>query len=131
MNLRPPGYEPGELPGCSTPRRGRHHSTALSLIALAFLVAILAVAASIAFLVVRGIALWRDLRAFTGRLARDMERLSDSVERIAANEPTDFDELETALARMRSSQERLAILTNALGRVREQWADVAGVYPTK
>ena len=26
MNLRPPGYEPGELPGCSTPRRGVHCS---------------------------------------------------------------------------------------------------------
>ena len=23
MNLRPSGYEPDELPGCSTPRRGR------------------------------------------------------------------------------------------------------------
>ena len=26
MNLRPPGYEPGELPDCSTPRRGRNYS---------------------------------------------------------------------------------------------------------
>ena len=24
MNLRPPGYEPGELPSCSTPRRVSH-----------------------------------------------------------------------------------------------------------
>ena len=28
INLRPPGYEPGELPDCSTPRRERHDSTA-------------------------------------------------------------------------------------------------------
>jgi ubiquinone/menaquinone biosynthesis C-methylase UbiE len=26
LNLRPPGYEPGELPDCSTPRRGGHYS---------------------------------------------------------------------------------------------------------
>ena len=26
MNLRPPGYEPGELPDCSTPRRERKDS---------------------------------------------------------------------------------------------------------
>ena len=30
MNPRPPGYEPGELPDCSTPRRGRDDSTELS-----------------------------------------------------------------------------------------------------
>jgi hypothetical protein len=29
LNLRPPGYEPGELPDCSTPRRGRHYSNAI------------------------------------------------------------------------------------------------------
>ena len=28
MNLRPPGYEPGELPDCSTPRRTQKSSTA-------------------------------------------------------------------------------------------------------
>ena len=27
MNLRPPGYEPGELPDCSTPRRERQYTT--------------------------------------------------------------------------------------------------------
>jgi exopolyphosphatase / guanosine-5'-triphosphate,3'-diphosphate pyrophosphatase len=28
LNLRPPGYEPGELPDCSTPRRGHQDTTA-------------------------------------------------------------------------------------------------------
>ena len=27
LNLRPPGYEPDELPGCSTPRSMLRHST--------------------------------------------------------------------------------------------------------
>ena len=26
MNLRPPGYEPGELPNCSTPRQREHYT---------------------------------------------------------------------------------------------------------
>ena len=29
MNLRPPGYEPGELPDCSTPRRGLQCSASI------------------------------------------------------------------------------------------------------
>ena len=29
LNLRPPGYEPGELPGCSTPRQCRRRTHAL------------------------------------------------------------------------------------------------------
>ena len=31
MNLRPPGYEPGELPDCSTPRRGADYSAGYAL----------------------------------------------------------------------------------------------------
>ena len=106
-------------------------ASALSLIALAFLLTLLAVGASTTFLVVRGLALWRDLRAFTGRLARDMEQLSASVERLGAKDPPDFERLETALARLQSSQQRLTILTNALDRVRAQWAGLAAVYPKK
>jgi chromosome segregation ATPase len=29
LNLRPSGYEPDELPGCSTPRRSRHSTVAI------------------------------------------------------------------------------------------------------
>ena len=32
MNLRPSGYEPDELPDCSTPRRAKHGSTEPELI---------------------------------------------------------------------------------------------------
>ena len=34
MNLRPPGYEPGELPDCSTPRRGPDCSTLVTLVSM-------------------------------------------------------------------------------------------------
>jgi hypothetical protein len=30
LNLRPSGYEPDELPGCSTPRRSRHSTVAIA-----------------------------------------------------------------------------------------------------
>ena len=31
LNLRPPGYEPGELPDCSTPRRGPEYSASAAV----------------------------------------------------------------------------------------------------
>ena len=45
MNPRPPGYEPGELPGCSTPRRGRQYTSVdvFFWAALGFLVAAIVV----------------------------------------------------------------------------------------
>src|ERR1700760_1914093 len=34
LNLRPPGYEPGELPDCSTPRRGPECSTLVTIVSV-------------------------------------------------------------------------------------------------
>jgi hypothetical protein len=131
LNLRPPGYEPGELPDCSTPRRERHDSTGLSLVALAFLVGFAAVVASSAFVVVRSIALWRDARAFSRALGGELGRFTDSLERLAAFEPPDTERLTTAVARIEASRERLSILTGALGRVQGQWVGMTAIYPKK
>ena len=35
LNLRPSGYEPDELPGCSTPRQGDGHAGELVTVCLA------------------------------------------------------------------------------------------------
>jgi hypothetical protein len=131
LNLRPPGYEPGELPDCSTPRRDRHDSTALSLVVLALLVGFAVVVGSSAFVVVRSIALWRDFRAFSRVLGGELGRFTDSLERLAAFEPPDTERLTTAVARMKASRERLSILTAALGRVQGQWSGLVAIYPKK
>jgi hypothetical protein len=103
----------------------------LSLLALALLLAFVAVIGSIGFAVVRSIALWRDARAFSRALGAELARFTDSLERLAAFEPPDSERLTTSIARMQASQERLSILTRALGRVQGQWGGLAAIYPRK
>ena len=131
MNLRPPGYEPGELPDCSTPRRWGHDSSVLSPVTLALVVGFVAIAGSLAFAGVRSYELWRTSRAFFGALGQANDALTSSLDRLSAFEPGGLDRLSTAMARLEASRARLTVLTDALGRVRGQWAVLAGVYPRK
>ena len=67
MNLRPPGYEPGELPDCSTPRRWaglyhRYHAAMPLLNWLCLLFLVVSTVGSIAFAAVRGLRTWRAAR---------------------------------------------------------------------
>jgi hypothetical protein len=103
----------------------------LSLLALAFLVSLAAVVASIVFLVLRSIALWRAVRGFARALGGELARFADSLERLSAFEPPDTERLSTAVARMNASRERLSILTGALGRVQGQWAGLLALSPKK
>ena len=59
MNLRPPGYEPGELPDCSTPRRGRQYTTVgvVFWAALGFLLAAIVVGTT--YVAVRAWRTWQ------------------------------------------------------------------------
>ena len=129
MNLRPPGYEPGELPDCSTPRRSDDCSTALKRrspagrrenlsesqkigtrydarmtvadwIALVFLV--VALVASSAVAVVRGLRLWRALSSFS----TEAETALDTVMRETAK-------AEERAASLTADQERLTRATDA------------------
>ena len=131
MNLRPPGYEPGELPDCSTPRRDRHHSTGLSPITLALLVSVVAVLATLAFVGSRSLALYRDARSFTKALAGELDTLALSTDQLGTREPPDVERLSKALARLEASRARLSVLTGALDRVRKQWDRLLAVYPRK
>jgi hypothetical protein len=113
LNLRPPGYEPGELPDCSTPRRERQYTTvdAIFWAALGFLV--VAAVAGTAYVVVRA---WRTWQAcvslavvgaagadlLTGRAAATAAK----AERVAAG----ADELLAALARLERSKARGRVL---------------------
>ena len=131
MNLRPPGYEPGELPDCSTPRRWGHDSSVLSPVTLALVVGFASIAGASAFAGVRSYELWRTSRSFFRALGRANDAVTASLEQLSAFEPGGLDRLTTATARLESSRARLGILTGALGRVRGQWAGLAGNYPKK
>ena len=108
-----------------------HHSTALSFVLLALLVAIAASVAGLVFLVVRGLELFRMSRSFAGDLAIELEVLSNSLERLNSFQPPDTGAVATAFERVDSSRRRLEILTGALGRVQQQWAGLFAVYPRK
>ena len=74
MNLRPPGYEPGELPGCSTPRReGKdsiRHMPWWTWVALGIFVASLIAASVIGLLMLRSL---KALQVTSERLAAALE----------------------------------------------------------
>ena len=132
MNLRPPGYEPGELPGCSTPRRGRmiaasrrptfvnyHRDVLLFWLALATAIAGLVTGA--AYAVVHGLRAWRELKAtgllISGQLdevAQATTEIEKHLDRAAASSAR----LSTALEQLARSRARLDVLRAALNEAR-------------
>ena len=141
MNLRPPGYEPGELPDCSTPRRGPDCSTLVTIARMwdwaiwtALIVTFLAGSAALGFLVVRILQAWRDLKRTRRRSIRRLDNFATRAEATAARLETagDTAELEESLGRLRISLARLAVLTNALDEAAEDTVDrVLAFVPRK
>ncbi len=139
MNLRPPGYEPGELPDCSTPRRGSNCSTLVTLVSMwdwaiwgALGVVVLAGTAALVLFAVRARQAWRDARD-TPRdiLSRldDFSRKAEAVaERVAAASDTTA-ELEESVERLRVSLARLAVLRAALDEATGTVGRVADYLP--
>jgi hypothetical protein len=103
----------------------------VSLILLALLGSIVFAIAGLVFLVVRGLELFRITRVFSGGLAIELEVLANSLERLNAYQPPDTKAVVTAFARLESSKQRLEVLTEALGRVQQQWAGLLAIYPKK
>jgi hypothetical protein len=122
LNLRPPGYEPGELPDCSTPRRDGKDSIAFvpwwTWTALVLFTVVVAVGAA-----VTGAALIQ-LR----RLTKTGEEVARSLEELNAKAEAMQIRLEQAegraqvvdrtLAKLDDSFERLSVLLWALGDAR-------------
>ena len=142
MNLRPPGYEPGELPDCSTPRRRPKYSAACAVSSIrrvttgiwvglaVFLVAIVAGMIWVGYQVVRS---WRHLKGLTrlldelGKLNRnvaDLQMRVASVEVRMADLQHQVDGLSVTLARGR-------VLAGAAREVRETFDSVRSYLPTK
>ena len=84
-----------------------------------------------ALVVTRAYELWRTSRAFFRALGEANDAVTASLERLSDFEPRGLDRLATSTARLEASRARLGVLTNALGRVRGQWAGLVGVYPKK
>jgi hypothetical protein len=140
LNLRPPGYEPGELPDCSTPRRGPECSTLVTINSMwdwavwgALIVTFLAGVAALALVVVRSRRAWHEVR-YTGRdTVRRLDDLTVKAEATADRLETagDMAGLQESLARLRISLARLAVLRDALDDVQDGLGRVAAVVPRK
>ena len=122
MNLRPPGYEPGELPGCSTPRREVDCSTVVTirsmwnwLIYAALALAVLATTGGLALLAVRVLQAWRNLKRLRRHVAKELDRLADLAEQTAdkVESVSDTGELDRSIASLRSSLAQAAVLREA------------------
>jgi hypothetical protein len=103
----------------------------LSPIPLALIVGFVSIAGTLAFAGIRSYELWRTSRAFLGALGQANDALNASLDRLSEFEPGGLDRFSTATARLESSRARLTVLTDALVRVRGQWAVLVGVYPKK
>ena len=117
MNLRPPGYEPGELPDCSTPRRDGKDSIRFVpwwtwLCFGIFLAAIIATAVFSAFAFGRLKRLGTAAEGIQARLD-EVARLSEETERRQAHVQERLEELERHRARTEASIARLKVLTTA------------------
>jgi hypothetical protein len=139
LNLRPPGYEPGELPGCSTPRRGPivAPSTTIAHVDWAvygtLIAGFLAGSAAIAFLVVRILQTLRMLKRFRRHTAKGLARVADLAEQTVekAATATDTAELDQSLGRLRVTLARFALLREALDEATGTFTRVAAFYPRK
>ena len=154
MNLRPPGYEPGELPDCSTPRRFAHYSAKNRLseparrllaplvasideviafwAALAFLV--VAFVAGVAFLAVRALETRRALKSLRSALAAELQRIARSGERTTGeleDATRAFERLQASLVRFRTVYARVRLIRSVLAEAEAVLARARAFAPSK
>jgi prefoldin subunit 5 len=119
LNLRPPGYEPGELPDCSTPRRDGKDSIGLmpwwTWAALGLFVVVVAIGTAV---VVVAASAFQRLAATGEDLTRSLEELASKTEEL--NRRLEHAErraelAERKIAKLNASLERLSVLTWAIG----------------
>ena len=134
MNLRPPGYEPGELPGCSTPRRGRQYTSVdvFFWAALGFLLAAIVVGSAHV-----GARAWRTWKAavslaLVGAAGAEMldaksAATADKVARVSAG----GDQLLLAMASLERSRARARVLVGAVEEMLDLIRAVTSLVPKK
>ena len=144
MNLRPPGYEPGELPDCSTPRRTLS-ITATCPAASSMRVVTTAVWAALGFffLVLAMGMIWaayqfvlawkqfRRLPAGTLEQVSDLARDAAEAQQRVANLEQQVAELERRLASLNISLARARVLAGAAGEVSSAITAARSFIPSK
>jgi hypothetical protein len=128
LNLRPPGYEPGELPDCSTPRRDGKDSIVpmpwWTWAALVFFGAAVLAAAVLVVLALLGMRRLAKTGAQVEAGLEDLARKSEELEARLAHADERAQLVERKLAHLDGSLERLSVLTWALGDVSRAVSDL-------
>ena len=118
MNLRPPGYEPGELPGCSTPRRGAKDSISpmpwWTWVALAFFAAVVLAASIVALLALRSMSALQSVGERLQAAFEDLSTKSEALERRAEHASARVESAEPHFAHLRQTLDRFSVLTWAI-----------------
>ena len=139
MNPRPPGYEPGELPDCSTPRRRGDCSTGVTILPVdwvvyaALILGLLAIVTGLVLLVIRLLQTWRAFKRLRRHLARELNHLADLGERTAegAARALDTAELDATVRHLRVTLARFALLREGIDEAAGTFGRVAAFYPRK
>jgi hypothetical protein len=121
LNLRPPGYEPGELPDCSTPRRdGKDSISSMpwwTWVALGIFVASLVAAGVIALLALRSLNRLQSVGERLTVALEDLAAKSEELERSAERASMRVESAEPHFDHLRVTLDRFSVLTWALGDV--------------
>ena len=119
MNLRPPGYEPGELPDCSTPRREPKDSIRpvpwWTWVSLAFFAVIVLAASVVALVALRSLSRLQTVGERLQAAFEDLSTKSEELERRAARASSRVESVEPHFEHLRTSLDRFSVLTWAIG----------------
>ena len=119
MNLRPPGYEPGELPDCSTPRREGKDSIRpmpwWTWVSLAFFAGVVLTASIVALVALRSVSRLQTVGERLQVAFDDLALKSEELERRAARASMRVESTEPHFEHLRTSLDRFSVLTWAIG----------------
>ena len=119
MNLRPPGYEPGELPDCSTPRRdGKDSIRSMpwwTWVSLAFFAAVVLAASIVALLALRSLSRLQTVGERLRVAFEDLSVKNEELERRTARASSRVESAEPHFEHLRASLDRFSVLTWAIG----------------
>ena len=99
----------------------------------ALIAAALAVGGAAAFVGIRALRTWRDVKRLRRNVARALADLAERAERTAetAERATDSSELAAAIARLRRTLARFAVLRSAVDEATDSFAGFTALYPRK
>jgi uncharacterized protein YukE len=104
------------------------------LLLIALSVVIFASTAGAVYVFLRARVLWRTLKSLGSAVDVTVDRLNDSMERLAANAEafgSETPKLNAALARLRRSLAKAAVLRASLQDVQDAFGRLTAVYPRK